>query len=114
VLSCKSLDDAIAFVNARPKPLSLYFFSRNRGHQERVLRETSSGGGCINDVVMHFSSPTLPFGGVGESGMGQYRGRSGFDTFTHEKAFLKRSSFFDFWFRYAPYKHSYKIIKWLM
>ena len=114
VLAVKSLDEAIAFVNARPKPLALYFFSRNRARQERILRETSSGGGCINDVLIHFSSPTLPFGGVGESGMGKYRGRAGFDAFTHEKVFLKRSSLFDIWFRYAPYKHSYKLTKRLM
>ncbi len=114
VLPVQSLDEAIAFINARPKPLALYHFTRNGVAQERVLRETSCGGGCINDVLVHFSSPYLSFGGVGASGFGKYRGRAGFDTFTHEKTILKRSALFDIWFRYAPYKHSYKITKWLM
>jgi acyl-CoA reductase-like NAD-dependent aldehyde dehydrogenase len=111
VIGYDGLDEAIRFVNARPKPLALYFFSTNRAHQERVLRETSSGGGCINDTILHFTSPLLPFGGVGESGMGQYRGRASFDTFSHHKAFIKKNFLFDFWFRFAPYKNNHRVLK---
>ena len=114
VMAYDTLDEAIAFVNDRPKPLALYFFSNNKRHQERILRETSSGGGCINDTILHFSSPLLPFGGVGESGMGTYRGEASFDTFSHHKAFIKKSFLFDIWFRYAPYKNNHKILKWIM
>lgn len=103
VLSYDSLDEAIHFVHARPKPLALYFFSRNRVHQERILQQTSSGGACINDVIFHFANPALPFGGVGASGMGKYHGRHSFDTFTHPKAVLKKPLWADFPQRYMPY-----------
>jgi len=86
VLSYRDLDEAIARVNARPKPLALYFFSRDRDKQRRIIDETSSGGICINITLLHESTQTLPFGGVGESGMGAYHGRASFDTFTHRKA----------------------------
>jgi aldehyde dehydrogenase (NAD+) len=114
VIACNNLDEAIAFVNERPKPLALYFFSTNKQHQERVLAETSSGGGCINDTILHFSSPMLPFGGVGDSGMGAYRGEASFDTFSHHKAFIKKNFLIDIWFRYAPYKDNHRILKWIM
>ncbi|HEY3341914.1 MAG TPA: aldehyde dehydrogenase [Anaerolineae bacterium] len=110
VLEYQNLDEAIAFINKRPKPLALYFFSTNRAHQDRILAETSSGGGCINDTLLHFSTPYLPFGGVGDSGIGQYRGKASFDTFSHQKTFIKKGSLFDFWFRYPPYKDN---LKWL-
>lgn len=110
VLEYQRLDEAIAFINARPKPLALYVFSSNRAHQNRLLAETSSGGGCINDTLLHLSAPYIPFGGVGESGMGQYRGKAGFDTFSHQKAFIKKGFRFETWIRYAPYKQN---LKWL-
>jgi aldehyde dehydrogenase (NAD+) len=110
VLEYKSLDEAIAFINARPKPLALYFFSTNQARQNRILAETSSGGGCINDTLLHFSTPHLPFGGVGDSGMGQYRGKASFETFSHQKTFIKKGFLLDIWFRYAPYKEN---LKWL-
>jgi acyl-CoA reductase-like NAD-dependent aldehyde dehydrogenase len=110
VLGYEGLDEAVAFINARPKPLALYFFSTNRAHQDRILAQTSSGGGCINDTLLHLAAPYLPFGGVGASGMGQYRGKAGFDTFTHQKAFIKRGFWFETWIRYAPYKEN---LKWL-
>lgn len=103
IIPYDTLDEAIRFVNARPRPLALYFFSRNRGNQERILRETSSGGVCMNDVILHFSNPALPFGGVGASGMGKYHGRHSFDTFTHPKAVLKKRFWPDIRQRYMPY-----------
>lgn len=103
ILSYRTLDEAIGLINARPKPLALYCFTSNNQSIDRVLAETSSGGACINDTMMHVSVPGLPFGGVGESGMGSYHSRKSFDTFSHLKSVLKRGSWPDPRFRYAPY-----------
>lgn len=114
IIEYDGLDAAIRFVNARPHPLSLYFFSHDKSRQQRVLTETSSGGGCINDTILHYTTPLMPFGGVGESGMGKYRGHNSFNTFTHHKAFIKKGFRIDFWFRWAPYKNNHRFVKWLM
>ncbi|NEP07653.1 MAG: aldehyde dehydrogenase family protein, partial [Okeania sp. SIO4D6] len=98
-------------VNSRPKPLSLYFFSRNKQKQEQVLTETSSGNVCINDTVMQFGVVSLPFGGVGNSGIGRYHGKASFDTFSHYKSVLKKGLWFDLNWRYAPYKNKISLIK---
>ncbi|MDE5073762.1 MAG: aldehyde dehydrogenase family protein, partial [Trichodesmium sp. St5_bin8] len=111
VLEYENLDEAIALVNSRPKPLSLYFFSRNKQKQEQVLRETSSGNVCINDTVMQFVVRFLPFGGVGNSGIGSYHGKASFDTFSHYKSVLNKGLWFDLKFRYAPYKNKVGLIK---
>lgn len=87
VLTVKDADEALAFINARPKPLALYLFTDDDPKLvERFLRETSSGALCVNDVVLHCSLDSLPFGGVGQSGMGAYHGRYSYDTFSHDKA----------------------------
>ena len=78
----KNLDDAIAYVNARDRPLSLYPFSHNRESVEKILRNTLAGGVTVNDTVLHFGINNLPFGGIGPSGMGAYHGRTGFDAFS--------------------------------
>ena len=106
VLTYDRLDDAIAQINARPKPLALYLFSRDQAKQQQVLTETSSGGVCLNDTVLHIGVPGLPFGGVGQSGMGSYHGKASFDTFSHYKSILKKTFWFDLDWRYAPYKAS--------
>ena len=111
VLEYENLDEAIALVNSRPKPLSLYFFSRNKQKQKQVLREISSGNVCINDTVMQFAVPSLPFGGVGNSGIGSYHGKASFDTFSHYKSVLNKGLWFDLKFRYAPYKNKVGLIK---
>lgn len=103
IVTYDTFDNAIRFLNARPRPLALYFFSRNVANQERILRETSSGGVCINDVMLHYANSHLPFGGVGASGMGKYHGRYSFDTFTHPKAVLKKPFWLDIRQRYMPY-----------
>jgi aldehyde dehydrogenase (NAD+) len=103
VLAYDQLDEAIDQINARPKPLALYVFSEDKAVQDRVLRSTSSGGVCINDTVMQVSLSSLPFGGVGDSGMGSYHGRASFDTFSHYRSVLKRSMKFELNWRYAPY-----------
>lgn len=88
LIAVESIDDAIDFVNARPKPLALYCFDSDRKNVEKVLQRTSAGGVCINDTVMHFAQNELPFGGIGASGMGQYHGHSGFLTFSKQTPVL--------------------------
>ena len=108
VIEYGELGEAIAFVNERPKPLALYFFSRDRGKQERVLAATSSGGCCMNDVLLHFSNSSLPFGGVGMSGFGKYHGKWSFDSFSNMKAVVRKSFLLDLYVRYPPYRNTLK------
>lgn len=85
------LAQALAYVQARPRPLALYVFGRNRQHIDHVLRNTVSGGVCVNDTLLHVVQEALPFGGIGASGMGAYHGRTGFDTFSHRKPIFRQS-----------------------
>ncbi|MEG4500243.1 aldehyde dehydrogenase [Microcoleus sp. F10-C6] len=111
VLEYDNFGEAIAQINARPKPLALYLFSKNKEKQQRVLQETSSGGVCINDTVMQVGVTDLPFGGVGDSGIGTYHGKASFDTFSHYKSVLQKSFLLDLKWRYAPYKGKLDLIK---
>ncbi len=113
ILEYNDLTEAIKLVNAVPKPLALYFFSNDKKEQERILLETSSGGVAINDTIMQVASTNLPFGGVGNSGMGRYHGKASFDTFSHEKSVFSRSFLIDIPLRYAPYLNKINILKWL-
>lgn len=106
VLEFDRLGDALASLRGRPTPLALYVFSNDRATQARVLAETRSGGVCVNDVVSHMIGTGLPFGGLGESGLGAYHGRAGFDTFSHDRAVLRRATWLDTPFRYPPQKLS--------
>ncbi len=106
VIPYDSLDEAIAFVNGRDKPLALYLFSRDSRTREAVLQRTSSGGVCINQTLLHLAVPDLPFGGVGPSGMGAYHGRAGFETFSHRKSIMARSTAIDPWLLYPPFTDS--------
>jgi len=103
VIPYNSIDEAIGFINDRPKPLALYIYAEDDQLCDRVLERTSSGGACINDCMTHLAVPDLPFGGVGESGMGAYHGKEGFDTFTHKKAVFNKSRHLDLPVRYPPY-----------
>ena len=103
VLTFDQIGEALDFVNARPRPLALYLFSREKSTQEQFLRRASFGGGCINDTVIHLATSRMGFGGVGNSGMGSYHGRDSFDTFSHRKSIVKKSSPIDLPIRYAPY-----------
>lgn len=105
VLEFENLNDVISEVNKRPKPLALYFFTTSREREERVLRDISFGGGCINDTIMHLASTHMPFGGVGDSGMGGYHGMASFDTFSHHKSILKKSNLIDIPLRYPTHKN---------
>jgi aldehyde dehydrogenase (NAD+) len=103
VIPVRDVTAAIDFVNERDKPLALYLFSESEAVQDRVVDETTSGGVAINATVMHLAVPELPFGGVGPSGMGAYHGRAGFDTFSHKKGVLSKSTRVDPALAYPPY-----------
>ncbi len=103
VFGYDDLGEAIDYINSRPKPLALYLFSDNKSKQERVLTQTSSGGVCLNDTIMHVGVNSLPFGGVGDSGIGRYHGKYTFDTFVHYKSVLKKTFLGDGNWRYPPY-----------
>ena len=114
ILEYEDLGEAIAQINARPKPLALYIFSKNKQVQNRVLQETSSGGVAINETIMQISPYTLPFGGVGSSGMGSYHGKFSFDTFSHRKSIFYKSFWLDIKLRYAPYAGKLEWVKRMM
>lgn len=97
------LETVIREIQSRPKPLALYLFTEDHALWERFERTVSFGGGCINDTLMHLAADSLPFGGVGASGMGQYHGRAGFDSFTHYKSIVNKAVFPDIRMRYRPY-----------
>jgi aldehyde dehydrogenase (NAD+) len=103
VLSVADVDDAIRFINARPKPLALYIFSDDDDLIQKMLDRTSSGGACVNHTLYHFSPPELSFGGVGASGIGLYHGQSGFDSFSNLRGVLRKSSRFENTLGYPPY-----------
>ena len=103
VLTYRQLEEAIGFINSRPKPLALYIFTNDKHTAETVLNRTSSGGACWNDTIIHIANTRMGFGGVGESGMGSYHGKHSFDTFTHYKSVVKKSNFIDLPMRYHPY-----------
>lgn len=114
ILEYQDIGEAIAQINRQPKPLALYLFSRNSQLHQHVLQQTSSGGVCINDTIMQVGVPALPFGGVGNSGLGRYHGKASFDTFSHQKSVLKKTFAKDFDWRYAPYKDKLRWLKWLI
>ena len=103
ILTVETLDDAITRIQQQHKPLAIYLFGGDRNDQSAVLQRTSSGGICLNDVVMQKGVPELPFGGVGPSGMGTYQAEAGFQTFSHERSVLSRPFFLDIRYRYPPY-----------
>ena len=103
ILPMDTLEDMIAFVRGDEKPLALYLFTESKAVQREVLRRLSFGGGCVNDTVVHLATTHMGFGGVGASGMGAYHGKRSFDTFSHEKSVLDKSTFLDLPIRYHPY-----------
>ena len=103
VIAFEDIDEIIRLINSREKPLALYLFSRSAATQEKIVAQVPFGGGCINDTVVHLANSRMPFGGVGQSGMGKYHGKASFDTFTHEKSVLIRGNHPDLRLRYPPY-----------
>jgi len=103
VLTVDSVDEAVAYVNSRPKPLALYVFTSSHTVERQVVDVTTSGGVCVNHVAMHYLVPELPFGGVGPSGVGAYHGRAGFDELSHHKSVLRRHIHPDLSLTYPPF-----------
>ena len=112
LITFSETEEVINFVLDREKPLALYYFGLTEKGEE-VLRRTSSGGACINDVIMHIANENIPFGGVGNSGMGAYHGEESFKVFSHRKAVVTTTTKFDIPFRYMPYR-LFSLIKKLM
>ena len=102
ILTYEELDEAVAMVESRPRPLALYLFTRSRENKRRVLSRCRFGGGCVNDTSMHLTTDALPFGGMGASGMGAYHGRWGFEEFSHLEGILHRGGAMDPDMRYRP------------
>ena len=103
ILSYDSFDETVDILKERDKPLALYIFSKNKEHIKRVRNELSFGGGCVNDVIIHLATSEMGFGGVGESGMGSYHGKVGFEAFSHRKSIVDKKNFIDLPMRYQPY-----------
>jgi len=115
VIPFTDLEPVLQEIKSRPRPLSLYVFGKDSKLQTRIVNEVSFGGGCINDVIMHICDSHLPFGGVGESGMGSYHGEAGFKTFSHFKSILKKTFWFELPIKYMPYTQlKLKIIRALL
>lgn len=111
VLEFGSLQQVKKEIEERPRPLALYLFTRSKEAEKIIMNGLSFGGGCINDTIMHLATSHMPFGGVGESGMGSYHGKYSFQTFSHEKSVLKKSTLIDLPMRYAPYPESMKFLR---
>ena len=109
ILEYENIDEVIEYINSKGKPLAVYIFSKNKKFQKRIMKNTSSGGVCINDTILQVANHNLPFGGVQRSGFGKYHGKASFDTFSNTKSVLKNTLYFDISFRYPPFKS--KVIK---
>lgn len=112
VLTFTNIEDVIKDVNSKPHPLALYIFASDKAIIKMVTEKCQYGGGCINDTIVHLACSTMPFGGVGESGMGSYHGAAGFDTFSHHKSIIDKKCWIDLDLRYQPYnKSKFALIK---
>lgn len=117
ILTFKNEKDIEVVISNYDKPLSLYLFSSDSHFTKKIIQKYSFGGGCINDTVIHFANKRLPFGGIGNSGIGAYHGKLNFDIFSHHKAIVKKATWLDIPLRYAPYKGKIamlkKMLKWM-
>lgn len=115
IMTFTGLEDVISLLQGKDTPLALYFFSRHRPSIESVTQRIPYGGGCINDTIIHLATTAMGFGGVGESGMGSYHGKTGFDTFSHMKSIVDKKTWIDLPMRYQPYKKTYeKLLRWFL
>ena len=103
IIVVENTDEATNFIKSRPKPLALYLFTSDRKVEKQILHQVPFGGGCVNDTIIHIASNNLPFGGVGNSGMGCYHGKKTFETFSHAKSVVKKYTWLDISMRYQPY-----------
>ena len=111
LLTFNNFEDVINEINKHPKPLAMYIFSHNKKQVKQLIENTSSGGFCVNETVSHFVNLNMPFGGVGNSGIGNYHGKYSFKCFTHEKSVLKKATWFDLPLRYPPYKRKLGMLR---
>ncbi len=111
ILDYKTEKDIEYILKSYEKPLGFYVFSKNKAFYNSLIKKYSFGGGAVNDTMIHFGNPRLPFGGVGESGIGAYRGHFGYETFTHKKGITFKANWLDIPLRYAPYKNKLKLLK---
>lgn len=116
ILTYDDFDKVVAELKTKEKPLALYVFSSDKKRIKRVTTELSYGGGCINDVVIHLATSEMGFGGVGQSGMGAYHGKAGFNAFSHAKSIIDKKTWIDLPIRYQPYRSTFfsKLLHWLL
>ena len=115
ILTFENIEEVIDLLNAKPKPLALYLFSNDKQTVKQVTSRVRYGGGCVNDTIVHLATTEMPFGGVGESGMGEYHGEQGFKTFSHTKSIVNKKNWIDFPVRYSPSRKIYlKLLKFLL
>ena len=115
ILTFENIEEVIDILNKAPKPLALYLFSNDKQTVKQITNRCRYGGGCINDTIVHLATTEMPFGGVGESGMGSYHGEQGFKTFSHTKSIVDKKNWIDFPVRYQPYNRLYlKLLKSLL
>jgi aldehyde dehydrogenase (NAD+) len=111
VITYSDLDEVINYINSKEKPLAIYYFSTDRKKQVRMIRETSSGACLINDVILHIANNNLPYGGVGESGIGRYHGKESIRAFSNMKAVMKSSPLIDIPLKYPPFGKKERLLK---
>ncbi len=114
IMEYEDIHDAIAMINDRPKPLALYLFTEDQAVENKVLNRIPFGGGCVNDTIFHVTSPRMPFGGIGSSGIGSYHGKESFETFSHRKSILKRTTLMDISLVFPPYGKKLALIRRLL
>ena len=115
VLAYRSWEEALSRIRAMPRPLAFYYFTGSRNRARRVFSEVECGGGCVNDTILHLTAQGLPFGGVGNSGMGRYHGKYSVDTFSYRKGVLWKPARPDLLLRYPPYtKLAEKAIRYFL
>ena len=111
LITYENIDEIISLLKEKPHPLALYVFTEDKSISDKVIRSLQYGGGCVNDTVIHLATSHMPFGGVGDSGMGGYHGKFGFDTFSHRKSVVDKSTALDIKLRYPPYKNQLNLLK---
>ena len=107
ILVYRDLDALLERLKNQPAPLALYIFTRHIRKARKIMRELPSGGGMINEVIMHFINMNTPFGGVGDSGMGNYHGRQGFESFSHHKSVMIKPTWFEMFLKHPPHRKFY-------
>ena len=116
ILTFERFEEVYTLLAGRPKPLALYLFSQDRARIREVTERCDYGGGCINDTIIHLATSEMGFGGVGESGMGAYHGKAGFEAFSHRKSIVDKKTWMDLPMRYQPYRRGRyeKLLRWFL